>query len=100
MNKSELVAALASANGLSKKQADEVVDSISTAISTALAAGDEVTLPGIGKLSVVARAARTGRNPQTGEEVKIAAKRAAKFSAAKALKDALNVKAVKSKKKG
>lgn len=91
MNKSELVAALATANGLSKKQADEVVDTISTTISTALAAGDEVTLPCIGKLSVVQRAARTGRNPQTGAEVKIAAKRAPKFSAAKALKDALNV---------
>lgn len=99
MNKSELVAALATANGLSKKQADEVVESISAIISEALAAGDEVALPGIGKLSVVARAARTGRNPQTGEEVKIAAKRAPKFSAAKALKDALNVKAAKGKKK-
>ena len=99
MNKQELVTALATANGLSKKQADEIVESISSAIATALTAGEEVTLPGIGKLSVVQRAACTGRNPQTGEEVKIAAKRAPKFSAAKALKDALNAKPAKGKKK-
>lgn len=99
MNKSELVAKVATANGLSKKQAEEMIDSIGAVVTDALLAGDEVTLPGIGKLSVVQRAARTGRNPKTGEEVKIAAKRAPKFSAAKALKDALNAKPVKGKKK-
>ena len=91
MNKQELVAKIATANGLSKKQAEEVIDTVSASITKALAAGDEVALPGIGKLSAVERAARTGRNPQTGAAVKIAAKRAAKFSAAKTLKDALNV---------
>lgn len=99
MNKQELVAALATANGVSKKQAEETIDALTEVISTTLATGDEVTLPGIGKLTVVSRAARTGRNPQTGAEVKIAAKQAPKFSAAKALKDALNVKAPKGKKK-
>ena len=99
MNKQELVANIAGVNGISKKQAEDVLDSIGEVVTEVLAAGDEVTLPGIGKLSAVQRAARTGRNPQTGEEVKIAAKRAPKFSAAKALKDALNAKPAKGKKK-
>lgn len=99
MTKQELVAKVATANDLSKKQAEEVIDSVAAAITEALVAGDDITLPGIGKLSVVQRAARTGRNPQTGEEVKIDAKRAPKFGAAKALKDALNVKTAKTKKK-
>mgnify|MGYP001576664986 CR=1 FL=1 len=99
MTKQDLVAKIAGINSLSKKQAEEMIDSVGAVVTDALLAGDEVTLPGIGKLSAVQRAARIGRNPQTGEEVKIAAKRAPKFSAAKALKDALNVKAAKGKKK-
>lgn len=98
MNKQELVAKVAAASGHSKKQVEETIDALSEMITVSLADSAEVTLPGIGKLSVVQRAARAGRNPQTGEEVQIAAKRAPKFGAAKALKDALNVAVKKGKK--
>lgn len=99
MTKQELVAAMAEATGVSKKQADENVEAFCGIITVSLAEGAEITLPGIGKFSVVQKAARTGRNPKTGEAVKIAARRAPKFSASKVLKDALNVKAAKGKKK-
>lgn len=90
MNKQELVAALAEKTGISKKQAGEAIDALGEAVSAALAKGDEVTLPGLGKLTVEHKEARKGRNPSTGEAIDIPAKNAPKFSAAKALKDAVN----------
>ncbi len=76
--------------GVSKVVIEAVLATQAETIGVALAKGDEVTLPGIGKLSVKQRAARTGRNPKTGEELKIKAKKVPHFSAAKALKDAVN----------
>lgn len=89
MNQAELIAAVADHSNVSKKEAENVIKSLSEVTHTALADGGEVTLPGLGKLSVSKRAARTGRNPATGEEIKIKAKKVPKFSAAKALKDAV-----------
>lgn len=90
MNKAELVKAVAAHSGIEMKGVTEnVIESLGTIVQQALANGEEVTLPGLGKISVTERAARTGRNPQTGEEIQIAARRAPKFSASKALKDAV-----------
>lgn len=90
MNKQELVRKLSDLAHIKRGDAETIIDTLGTIVTEALVAGDDITLPGVGKLSVVQKAARTGRNPATGEEVKIAARRAPKFSAAKALKDALN----------
>ena len=96
MTKSELIAALheeATSHydaGVSKVVIEAVLSSLGEVVSGELKKGGEVTLPGLGKLSVSKRAARTGRNPATGEEIKIKAKKVPKFSAAKALKDAVN----------
>ncbi|MEW6314733.1 MAG: HU family DNA-binding protein [Pseudomonadota bacterium] len=98
MNKSELVAIVADNTGISNAVANKVVDVIADTVSNALARGEEVTLHGIGKLSVKDRPARVGRNPATGEDIKIPAKRVPKFSAAKALKDAVAAPAKKGKK--
>lgn len=98
MTKQELVTKMSEKIGVSKKQAEETLDALCEMISNTLSTGSEITLPGIGKLSVVGRAARIGRNPATGEELKIAAKKAVKFGVAKALKDAVNVPAKKGKK--
>jgi len=89
MKKSDLVAAIKPANA-SAAVTESVLDALGLVVQQQLLKGDEVTLPGIGKFSVTERAARTGRNPQTGDEIQIAARRAPKFTAAKALKDALN----------
>lgn len=89
MNKQELVDAIAAGTGQTKKDVDQVLNHLGMAVTHALKTGGDVTLPGIGKLSVNKRAARTGRNPQTGAEIKIKAKKVPKFSAAKALKDAV-----------
>lgn len=89
MNKSDLVAAIKPA-GASAAMTESVLDALGKVTRHVLATGGEITLPGIGKLSVSKRAARTGRNPRTGEELQIAAKNAPKFTAAKALKDAVN----------
>ncbi len=86
MNKSELVSAVA-ANGLSKKDAEIAVNAVFGAISDALAKGDAVQLIGFGTFSVKERAAREGRNPRTGETVKIAASKVPTFKAGKGLKD-------------
>lgn len=75
--------------GGTKVQAEEVVDGIFDAISGALKRGEEVSVAGFGIFSVKQRAARTARNPKTGEQVKVAAKRVAKFRPAKGLKDSL-----------
>ena len=86
MNKGELINAVA-ATGLSKKDADTAVNAVFGAIGDALAKGEAVQLIGFGTFSVKERAAREGRNPQTGEVVKIKASKAPVFKADKALKD-------------
>ena len=86
MNKGELINAVA-ANGLTKKDAENAVNAVFGAIGDALARGENVSLVGFGTFSVKERAAREGRNPRTGEVVKIKASRAPAFKAGKALKD-------------
>lgn len=81
MNKAELVDAMASASGLSKADSKKALDGFVTATSSALKKGDRISLIGFGSFSVNQRSARTGRNPQTGKEIKIAAKKVVKFKA-------------------
>ena len=81
MNKSELIAAVAESAGISKAAAGKAVSGMMEAISGTLAKGDSVTLIGFGTFSTTKRAARTGRNPQTGIPLKIAARTVAKFKA-------------------
>lgn len=90
MNKSELVDAIADSAGLSKADAGRAVDSFVKTVTTALKKDDTVSLVGFGTFSVRARAARTGRNPRTGETLKIKASKNPAFKAGKALKDAVN----------
>ncbi len=90
MNKSELVDKIADAAGITKGDANDAVDALVDCITKSLAGGGKVSLPGLGTFSTSERSARKGRNPQTGAEIQIPASTAAKFSAAKALKDALN----------
>ncbi|MCB9524853.1 MAG: HU family DNA-binding protein [Myxococcales bacterium] len=90
MNKSELISAVADASGLSKADSGRAVDAVIDAITAALAKGDKVSLVGFGNFLVQDRAARTGRNPATGEAVEIAAKKLPKFKPGAALKDAVN----------
>lgn len=90
MNKQELISAVADAAGLTKTQAGVAVDALFDTITSALKAGDEVRLVGFGTFGVATRKASTGRNPRTGEEIKIAASKTPKFRAGKALKDAVN----------
>lgn len=90
MNKTELVAAIANDSGLTKAQAHKALDAAIAAVSGAMAKGDSVTLIGFGTFKVSERAERTGRNPQTGKEMKIAASKLPRFVAGKALKDAVN----------
>jgi DNA-binding protein HU-beta len=90
MNKSDLIAAVADQSGLSKTDASSAIDSLIDAITKTLQSGGEVKLPGFGNFSVSNRAAREGRNPQTGEKIMIKASKSPKFKAGKGLKDALN----------
>lgn len=90
MKKVELVEAIAEKAGLTKADAGRALDATFAAITDALVKGDKISLVGFGTFSVSNRAARVGRNPQTGAEVKIAARKAAAFKAGSALKDALN----------
>ena len=90
MNKNDLIAAVATSAGLSKTDAATAVDAVLDGISGALAKGDEVRLVGFGTFSVAKRAATTGRNPRTGDTIKIPASTQPKFKAGKALKDAVN----------
>ncbi len=90
MNKTELVAAVAQNAELTKKQAEAAVAAVTDAIKTALCEGDKVQLVGFGTFEVRARDARTGKNPRTGEVIKIAASKVPAFKAGKALKDAVN----------
>jgi DNA-binding protein HU-beta len=94
MTKTELVAKIAESAGLTKVQAEKALTSFIVETTAAIKAGDKVTLVGFGTFSSVTRAARTGRNPQTGKALKIAAKTNGKFTPGKALKD-LNAKPVK-----
>ena len=90
MNKSELIDAIAAAADLSKADAGRALDATIDAISGALKKGDTVSLVGFGTFQVKERAAREGRNPQTGATIKIAAAKVPGFKAGKALKDAVN----------
>jgi DNA-binding protein HU-beta len=90
MNKAELIDAIAAGAELSKADAGRALDATVAAIGKALQKGDTVTVIGFGSFVVRARAARTGRNPKTGEEIKIAASKNPVFKAGKALKDAVN----------
>jgi DNA-binding protein HU-beta len=90
MTKNELGEQVAERNGLSASQGRQVVETAIELISNELASGGEVALAGFGKFSVSHRAARQGRNPSTGATINIAASKAAKFSAASALKKRLN----------
>lgn len=90
MNKTELIAAMSEEAGLSKKDAEKALGAFIDTVSKALAAGDKVQLVGFGTFETTKRAAREGRNPQTGKTVKIAASVAPKFKAGKALKDIVN----------
>jgi len=89
VRKSELIEAVAAAADISKAAAARAVDGMTQAIAKALKEGETVTLVGFGSFSVRQRAARTGRNPQTGEEIRIEASRQPVFKAGKALKDAI-----------
>ena len=90
MTKNELAEKVAQRNGLSASQARQVLETAIEVVSGELASGGEVALAGFGKFSVSHRAARQGRNPSTGAPINIAASKAAKFSAASALKQRLN----------
>jgi DNA-binding protein HU-beta len=92
MNKSELVDAIAKETGLSKKDSDAAVKAFVDTVTKALKKKDKVQLVGFGTFETVKRAARNGKNPQTGATIKIPASVAPKFKAGKALKDAVNKK--------
>jgi nucleoid DNA-binding protein len=90
MNKQELIEEIATSADLSKAAASRALDAMTSMITNSLKKGDPVTLVGFGTFKVSKRAARIGRNPRTGAELKIAARNAPAFSAGKALKDAVN----------
>ena len=90
MNKSERIDAIAKEASLSKADGGKALDAITSSVAAALEGGDTVSLIGFGTFKVSKRAERTGRNPRTGEELKIKASNAPVFSAGKALKDAVN----------
>lgn len=89
MNKTQLSDAVAEKAGLSGAQADAALDAVLTSITDAVAAGDKVTIPGFGTFEARERSARTGRNPQTGAEIEIAATTAPAFKAGAAFKKAV-----------
>ena len=85
MTKAELVAKIAGEGGLTKSQAEKAVDGFISAVSAALSGGDKLTLVGFGTFSVGTRSQREGRNPRTGEKIKIPASKVVKFKAGKTL---------------
>ena len=89
MNKQELVAAIAAGSGLTKVDSEKALSATIEAITGALAKGESIQLIGFGTFSISDRAARTGRNPQTGKEIQIAAKKVVKFKTGKALDEAV-----------
>ena len=90
MNKSELIDAIAASADIPKAVAGRALDAVIDSITGALKEGDSVVLVGFGTFAVKERAARTGRNPQTGKEIKIKASKTPSFKAGKGLKDAVN----------
>ncbi len=90
MNKAELIDKVIEATELNKASASRAVDAVFDSISGALKGGDQVTIVGFGTFSVSNRAARTGRNPRTGDTIAIPASKNPKFKAGKGLKDAVN----------
>ena len=90
MNKSELVSAIAEKSGVSKADADKMVSAFVETSKETLAKGESIQLIGFGTFSVAERVARIGRNPKTGKEIQIAAKKVAKFKAGSALSEAVN----------
>jgi len=90
MNKSELIDAIAAASGLSKADAGRALDGFTSAVTGALKGGDSVSMVGFGTFAVKHRAARSGRNPRTGETIQIKASNNPSFKAGKALMDAVN----------
>ena len=90
MNKAELIDAVADATGANRSAASDAVDAVLSSIQKSLVSGDKVTLPGFGTFEVRSRAARTGRNPQTGEAIQVQASKAPAFKAGAALKNAVN----------
>jgi DNA-binding protein HU-beta len=90
MNQSELIEKVSQATELSQAAAGQAVKAVVNAILNSLLAGEAVRVSGLGTFNVAARPARKGRNPQSGETIKIAASRAVRFHAGKAVKDALN----------
>ena len=89
MNRSDLVSNIAAQSGLTKKDVDTVLGGVINEISAALKSGDKVQLAGLGTFETRSRSARSGRNPQTGKTIEIAASTVPAFKAAKALKDAV-----------
>ncbi len=90
MNTTELIAKIADAHGVTKAQAKSIVDDILKDIVDAASSGEEVSLPGFGKFKVKATPEREGRNPASGEKIKIAASKKLTFTSAKSVKDLLN----------
>ena len=90
MNKTQLVEVVALKTGMKKKEAEAAVNAMTEAVAEALKAGDKVQIIGFGTFDVKESAAREGRNPRTGETIKIAASKSPAFSAGKGLKDAIN----------
>ena len=90
MNKAELIDAVAKSSGLSKADSDRALGAVVETITKTLKKGGSVALVGFGTFKVSKRAARTGRNPQTGATIKIAARKVPRFAAGKSLKDAVN----------
>ncbi|RDL26789.1 nucleoid-associated protein HU-beta [Serratia fonticola] len=90
MNKSQLIDKIAAGADISKAAAGRALDAIIASVTDSLKKGDDVALVGFGSFTVRERSARTGRNPQTGKEIKIAAAKVPAFRAGKALKDAVN----------
>ena len=90
MNKNDLISSVAESSGLTKADAGRAVDAVFDSIASALASGDDVRIVGFGSFSVANRAASTGRNPRTGEEIQIPASKQPKFKAGAPLKSAVN----------
>ena len=89
MTKGEFVDKLAEKGKITKKLATEAIDLIFTTIAEGLVAGEEISIPGFGKFSIITRNARAGLNPQTKQKINIPETKAAKFTAAKALKESI-----------
>jgi DNA-binding protein HU-beta len=90
MNKQELVDAIAAESGLSKKDSKEALDALVKTVGETLKKGDNISLVGFGSFTVIQKAARTGKNPQTGKPIQIAAKKAVKFKPGKELAEGVN----------